>query len=354
MERVHPSCDVAAKRPGQGRRAGSHLSLASSASDRTSSQTLSARHRAALAALLVPALLGAACSANRRAPAPPGGPGGVVERGMASWYGAKFNGRRTASGERYDMRRLTAAHPNLPFGTMVQVTNLGNGRQVVVRINDRGPFSKRPRRRVIDLSYAAARDLGIVGPGTARVELALAPTAPAVPPGDDGPFETRIASLEPPGPPDQPDPPGSPGSVIETPLGGEPRAPASSGEGKPETPGAASQAPELAPEPAPQAPPAAATPPPRRARHPLPPTPTGAAHSVAGLRYTVQVGAFGEPDRADALQRDLARLYPAAAVRSDGTWSRVQIGLFANPDEAESLRHELLALGLTAVTVAAR
>ncbi|HVT17472.1 MAG TPA: septal ring lytic transglycosylase RlpA family protein [Thermoanaerobaculia bacterium] len=253
----------------------------------------------------MPALLGAACSANRRAPAPPGGPGGVVERGMASWYGAQFNGRRTASGERYDMRRLTAAHPNLPFGTMVQVTNLGNGRQVVVRINDRGPFSKRSRRRIIDLSYAAARELGVVGPGTARVELALAltaPTAPAAPTSDEGPFETRIASLEPPGPP------GPPGSDSETPPGGDSRAPGAS----------------------------------------------GGAHSVAGLRYTVQVGAFGEPDRADALQRDLVRLYPAAAVRSDGTWSRVQVGLFADPEEAESLRRELLALGLTAVTVAAR
>lgn len=228
---------------------------------------------------------------------------------MASWYGTQFNGRRTASGERYDMRRLTAAHPNLPFGTMVQVTNLENGRQVVVRINDRGPFSKRSRRRVIDLSYAAARELGVVGPGTARVELALAltaPTAPAAPtPDKGGPFETRIASLEPPGPPG---PPGSPGSITETPPRGELRAPGAS----------------------------------------------GGAHSVAGLRYTVQVAAFGEPDRADALQRDLVRLYPAAAVRSDGTWSRVQVGLFADPEEAESLRRELLALGLTAVTVAAR
>jgi rare lipoprotein A len=351
MERIHPSCDVAAKRPGQGRWPCSYLSLApiaAIASDRTSSQTLSARHRAALAALLVPALLGAACSANRRAPAPPGGPGGVVERGMASWYGAQFNGRRTASGERYDMRRLTAAHPNLPFGTMVQVTNLGNGRQVVVRINDRGPFSKRSRRRVIDLSYAAARELGVVGPGTARVELALLPPAPPASTGDEGLFETRIASLGPPGPP------GPPASVSETSPGGDSRAPESSGEDQQGTLGGATKAPELVLEPAIQAPPAAATPAPRRARRPLPPTPTGAAHSVAGLRYTIQVGAFGEPDRADALQRDLARLYPAAAVRSDGTWSRVQVGLFADPEDAESLRRELLALGLTAVTVAAR
>jgi rare lipoprotein A len=91
-----------------------------------------------------------------------------VETGVASWYGQEFNGRPTSSREVYDMNDLTAAHRTLPFGTYVMVTNLGNDRSVVVRINDRGPFAK---GRIIDLSYAAARVVGLVGPGTARVRL---------------------------------------------------------------------------------------------------------------------------------------------------------------------------------------
>lgn len=88
--------------------------------------------------------------------------------GVASYYAHEFHGRRTASGERFDMRAMTAAHATLPFGTRVRVTNLDNGKEVEVRINDRGPFRK---ERIIDLSLAAARKLGMVGPGTARVRL---------------------------------------------------------------------------------------------------------------------------------------------------------------------------------------
>jgi rare lipoprotein A len=91
-----------------------------------------------------------------------------AEIGMASYYGGAHDGRRTASGERFDMREMTAAHRSLPFGTQVRVTNLRNGRAVVVRINDRGPWKK---GRVIDVSYAAGRKLGLIGPGTARVRL---------------------------------------------------------------------------------------------------------------------------------------------------------------------------------------
>jgi rare lipoprotein A len=87
---------------------------------------------------------------------------------LASWYGRGFQGRPTASGEPFDMHGLTAAHRTLPFGTPVEVRNPRNGRSVVVRINDRGPHT---RRRDIDLSYAAARELGIAGRGTARVDL---------------------------------------------------------------------------------------------------------------------------------------------------------------------------------------
>lgn len=90
--------------------------------------------------------------------------------GLASYYGKKFHGRRTASGERYNMHALTAAHRSVPFGTMVTVTHLQNGRTVRVRINDRGPFVK---GRIIDLSYAAAKQLGMVTEGVARVKIRL-------------------------------------------------------------------------------------------------------------------------------------------------------------------------------------
>ena len=86
--------------------------------------------------------------------------------GVASWYGKPYHGRRTASGEVYNMHRMTAAHPSLPFGTRVAVTNLDNGRTVVVRINDRGPFV---RGRIIDVSRKAAGQLGFLGQGLTRV-----------------------------------------------------------------------------------------------------------------------------------------------------------------------------------------
>lgn len=90
------------------------------------------------------------------------------EKGLASWYGTDFHGRKTSSGETYNMYAMTAAHKTLPLGTYVKVTNLENNFQTKVKINDRGPFI---RGRIIDLSYAAARKLGVVGPGTAKVEV---------------------------------------------------------------------------------------------------------------------------------------------------------------------------------------
>jgi peptidoglycan lytic transglycosylase len=95
-------------------------------------------------------------------------PGGYVQTGVASWYGEEFHGRKTSSLEVYDMNDLTAAHNSLPLGTFVAVTNLNNSRSVIVRINDRGPFVK---NRVIDLSYAAARAIDMIGTGTAPVRI---------------------------------------------------------------------------------------------------------------------------------------------------------------------------------------
>jgi rare lipoprotein A len=93
---------------------------------------------------------------------------GYVERGIASWYGPKFHGRKTSSGERYDMHQMTAAHKTLPLPTYTLVKNLENGRSAVVKVNDRGPFVD---DRIIDLSYAAAKKLGVDQKGTARVEV---------------------------------------------------------------------------------------------------------------------------------------------------------------------------------------
>jgi len=211
----------------------------------------------AAGAALVSLLLLAAAGACRSAPAGRPGPvrPGYTERGVASWYGGHFHGRRTASGEVYDMHGYTAAHRTLPFETLVEVRNLISGRSVVVRITDRGPFV---RGRMLDLSYAAARELGLVGPGTARVELKVVPRWP-----------------------------------------GEPPRPA----------------------------------------------------SYAETRFTVQVGAFRDPRRAAALQRELTRRFPDAAVRSDAGWHRVQIGEFDWRREAETLRRELARLGFAALVV---
>ncbi|MBI3934161.1 MAG: septal ring lytic transglycosylase RlpA family protein [Acidobacteria bacterium] len=157
---------------------------------RPSFQTLSVRigrnssSRGILFAALGAALLSSACGRRRTvatipppppassgrtapAPAPPATPG-TTEVGYASWYGDPYHGRRAANGEIYDKNQMTAAHRTMPFETMVKVTNLENGRSTVVRITDRGPFVK---GRIIDLTLAAAKDLAMIGPGTAMVRL---------------------------------------------------------------------------------------------------------------------------------------------------------------------------------------
>ena len=95
-------------------------------------------------------------------------PYGYYQRGIASWYGAEYHGRTTASGEKFDKNALTAAHLELAFGTWVEVTNLGNGRRVTVRINDRGPYVE---NRIIDLSERAADEIGMKTAGLAEVTL---------------------------------------------------------------------------------------------------------------------------------------------------------------------------------------
>lgn len=135
---------------------------------------------------------------------------GHVERGLASWYGPGFHAERTSSGEPYDMYSMTAAHKTLPIPSYVRVTHLGNGRSIVVRVNDRGPFVG---NRIIDLSYTAAYKLGMIGTGTAPVEIRV------LQPGDAS--SGRATAATPVAPPSAPTPAAtpapSPAQSVDTP-----------------------------------------------------------------------------------------------------------------------------------------
>lgn len=131
---------------------------------------MNARRRVELLPILFASIIFAGACAERKAPS--SSPAAIErhgeETGRASWYGKAHHGKLTASGERFDMNALTAAHRTLPFGTIVRVTDLKSGKSVNVKINDRGPFRS---DRIIDLSYEAAKRLGMVARGTARVEI---------------------------------------------------------------------------------------------------------------------------------------------------------------------------------------
>jgi rare lipoprotein A len=158
------------------------------------------RYASSIAFALLIAFIAVGCAPGRRAtiavpPAPsslptPVVPGSYVEQGVASWYGYPFDGKRAADGEVYDMKQPVAAHRTLPFGSVVRVTNLRNGLATNVRIIDRGPFAK---GRIIDLSFAAAKLIDMVGTGTAqvRVELISSPSSPGA-----GYFCVQIGAFE--------------------------------------------------------------------------------------------------------------------------------------------------------------
>jgi rare lipoprotein A len=136
-----------------------------------------ARALALAAALSIGAFASGGASLASAAPSVPAAPAGTIETGVASWYGADFHGRRTSNGEIYDKEKLSCAHRTLPFGSFVLVRNLDNDSSVVVRVNDRGPFAK---NRIIDLSEAAARIIGMIPTGTARVSLTPIPREEAL------------------------------------------------------------------------------------------------------------------------------------------------------------------------------
>ncbi len=118
---------------------------------------------------------------------------GYSEEGIASWYGKDFHGKQTANGERYDMYSMTAAHKILPFGTQLRVTNVANNRSIIVRVNDRGPFVG---NRVIDLTYTGAEQIGMIGPGTAKVRLETIGTVPGLKDGDiTGNFYVQVGAF---------------------------------------------------------------------------------------------------------------------------------------------------------------
>jgi rare lipoprotein A len=130
----------------------------------------------------------AASSPAAAAPKPHEG-GNVYEEGKASWYGAPFHGRQASNGETYDMYKFTAAHRTLPFNTMVRVTNMTNGKSTTVRITDRGPFVD---NRIIDLSYAAAKQIESIGPGVVTVQLEI---LSAIDP-NDGTFTIQVGAFK--------------------------------------------------------------------------------------------------------------------------------------------------------------
>ncbi|MEK8045757.1 septal ring lytic transglycosylase RlpA family protein [Ideonella margarita] len=226
----------------------------------------------------------------------------LTERGLASWYGRKFHGRRTASGETYNMLAMTAAHKTMPIPSFARVRNPANGREVIVRVNDRGPFSE---QRVIDLSYAAAVRLGVQN-GVAPVEVQrlthdeiraglgarpMPEPAPAEP-------ETRMAAVSAPAP-----------KVA-----------------------AAAPAPTARPLPAPVPLPAVSNP------TPAPGAPVARAHTTASVGFWLQLGAFGKGDGAYSFQQRVANeldwLAPLMTVFAEGGMHRLQAGPWPTREQA--------------------
>lgn len=229
------------------------------------------------------------------------------EFGIASWYGPKFHGSLTANGETYDMDGMTAAHPTLPLPSWVRVTSLENGRSVVVRINDRGPFKK---NRLIDLSRAAARELDMIGNGTAKVRVTIVQTG-----GPHGQV-VRPALLE------------SASGHINAPYrqAAKPTHPN-------ETPDAIPAGNVIAMPLNPQSPPPAAS--------PQPTTPSaGAMNAAPAIPHYIQVGAFQSNQSAQRLQSRMTQLFGGARIFSilqDGmTLHKVWVGPYRSLDTAAS------------------
>jgi rare lipoprotein A len=259
---------------------------------------------------------------------------GHVERGLASWYGKKFHGRRTSSGERYNMHAMTAAHKSLPLPTYVKVTNLKNGRSAVVKVNDRGPFHD---KRVIDLSYAAAKKLGVVRHGTAMVEVrAIDPRNP----GSGGFSNSLLADA------------GSAAKSTTKPKSARKPAPVLAGEADPKRSGpSATEIASTSLEPKP-----AAKPQSKKKLEPAVAAANATSRSSDATDVYLQVGAFGSRSNAEQLRRQLLdQLEEKVLVRTaDGSKAqlyKVHVGPLDSRGEADVISEKLASLGLTKALV---
>lgn len=279
-----------------------------------------------------------------------------VERGVASWYGSDFHGRKTSNGERYDMYDMTAAHKTLPLPTYARVTNLENGRSTVLRINDRGPFHD---NRLIDLSYSAARKLGVVQRGTAKVEVR------SVDPRDhggrmiDAPAPRQRDVLAPDSPAIAariPAPPQPAADVFDGEMFAIAAAtPAVSAASKPVVPVAKPARRERS-----VAKPTVAQ---VAKRQPAPVATRAAAPAVNRSGVYLQVAAFSQRDNAEQLKQQLTSavaqpVHIRAGQRANAAVYRVQVGPLANPtqaqDVASQLQRSLTKLGLGQVMIVAK
>jgi len=260
-------------------------------------------------------------------------PRGYKERGYASWYGKKFQGKRTSSGEPYDMFKMTAAHKTLPIPCYARVTNLNNGRSVVVRINDRGPFHE---GRVIDLSYTAAVKLGSLGSGSIPVEVeAIDPSMP-VP-------STLIASTMRPTPLPIPAPQPAPTAAPPRPTA----APVTA---------AVAPAPAL-PEPAKPLATQLSLANNLSTAPSVAPTVTVPAQTVAPTARYLQTGLFNDPINAVTMREQLngmgiSNVQLKNDTRNGNAVSRVLIGPFVDDDLLAVVRKRLSELQMPAVPVA--
>ena len=273
------------------------------------------------------------------------------QRGVGSWYGRKFHGQRTSSGEIYDMYAMTAAHPTLPIPCYALVTNLQNGRSVIVRVNDRGPFL---HNRVMDLSYAAALKVGYLSSGSGMIEVEM--LKPADIAAGRIPVTTTsllaAASMPASGATAQPAPPPAsapPSMTMEALIASLPAsAPASAPAARPALPPAPTLAPDaqskslpLTTKPEPVDPPALVALPDRQPAPSLPETVTGAG-------FYLQLGAFRAKAGADSFASHVAReIDPAIASRvqvsdANGLY-RVRVGPYAQRVDADSAAASLRA-----------
>ncbi len=238
---------------------------------------------------------------------------GYEATGTASWYGPTFHGGRTASGEIYDQEAITAAHPTLPIPSLVQVTNLENGREVIVRVNDRGPFVG---DRILDLSHGAAQVLGIDRAGTARVHIRYLGPAPRHFDDASAPLQNAAAA------------PSSPATLQSAGAGEGPRS---------------------------LLPPAATEHRASSAVQPVAFSPAEPMPTAAPASYFVQVGAFSDVDNAHRVEAAVGRAGQVAVdVRRSGSGAelfRVRIGPFASREEADAARRSAASLGYSESTI---